>query len=143
MVSIHDKYARKIIEIGDRLGYDSKGVKTKLGRLDARWCETRLTPYLEKKRKIPIVAFEVICSEGQKELRGSLLNMLAAKPALAVFVLIREEIKKHSRGESPPAKWLQRIERYVEKLREEFQGVVRIEKWYEDKIDEMYRMYCE
>ena len=142
MVSIHDKYARKVIEVGRGLGYDSRGFKTTLGRLDARWCETKLIPHLERKEKIPIVAFEVVCSEGQKELRGSLLNMLAAKPALGVFVLIREEIKKHPRGRTEPDKWLERVERYIDKLRTEFRGVLRIERWYENKIDEMYETYC-
>ena len=36
---------------------------------------------------LPVVAFEVICSEGQKELKGNISTLTSAKPSLAVFVL--------------------------------------------------------
>jgi hypothetical protein len=141
MVTPHAKYQRELKEIGQRLGYDSDGQETPLGNVDAKWSETRLSSYL-KREKIPIVVFEVVCSEGQKDLRGSLLNMLSAKPALAVLVLIREEIKKHPRGETEPTKWFERIDRYVDRLISEFHGILRLEKWYEDKVDSLYQTYC-
>jgi hypothetical protein len=141
MTTVHEQYQKKIKEIGKSLGYDPSGQDTPLGRVDAKWSEAKLSPYLER-GKIPIAVFEVVCSEGQKELRGSLLNMLSAKPSLAVFVLIRKEIKKHPRGNSEPTKWFERMDRYVDRLISEFQGILRIEKWYEDKVDRMYQTYC-
>jgi len=141
MERIHERYGNKIKEIGKRLGYDSGDQNTPIGRVDAKWSEAKLSQFLEKKR-IPVAVFEVVCSEGQKDLRGSLLNMLSAKPSLAVFVLVRDEIKKHPRGDTEPTKWLDRVDRYVDKLIGEFQGVLRIEKWYEDKVDRMYQAYC-
>lgn len=77
-----------------------------------------------------------------RRLSGSLLNMLSTKPALAVFVLVRKEIRKHPRGNTEPMKWFERIDRYVDRLISEFQGILRIEKWYEDKVDKMYQTYC-
>jgi hypothetical protein len=66
MVSIHESYGNKIKEIGRRLGYDSRDQSTPIGRVDAKWSEAKLSPFLEKK-EIPVAVFEVVCSEGQKD----------------------------------------------------------------------------
>lgn len=131
-VRTHEDYVKKLEEIGKSLGF-TIARKTEIGIADCIWMKE--FPYIGK---LPIVAFEVICSEGQKELKGSLSNLLVIKPSLAVFVLIREEIKKHPRGNTSPEKWLKRIENFVDKLKNSFDGVLRIEKWYEEKVDEIY-----
>ncbi|MHA1582813.1 MAG: hypothetical protein ACTSYM_10040 [Candidatus Baldrarchaeia archaeon] len=131
--AVHEEYVGKIVEIGRRLGYETKGVKTPIGQLDASWYDGRLSSYIEEMESLPVVVFEVVCSEDQKSLRGSLLNMISAKPSLAVFVLVKSEIRKKG-GE----KWLKRIENYVEKLKNEFRGIIRIDIWDEDKVNKLY-----
>jgi len=131
-VRTHEEYVKKLEEIGKSLGFEISK-KTAIGVADCIWVKE--FPYVGK---LPIVAFEVVCSEGQKELKGSLANLLSIRPSLAIFVLVREEIKKHPRGNTSPEKWLKRIENFVEKLKSSFNGILRIEKWYESMVDKIY-----
>lgn len=133
-MTLHGEYVQKLKEIGEKLGFATGGLKTGLGTLDCIWRlkDTRLL----RLKFIPLVTFEVICSENQKAIRGSFLNMLAMKPALAVFVLVKKGIKQHSRKE--PEKWLKRIQTFVKKLERDFFGILRIAIWEEDDVDKMY-----
>lgn len=132
--TLHDKYVRKINEIGKELGFETGGLRTDLGILDCIWRlnDTRLL----KLKFMPLVTFEVICSENQKALRGSFLNMLAMKPALAVFVLVEEGIRQSDKQN--PEKWLKRVRKFVEKLKGTFSGILRIDIWFEKDIEEIY-----
>jgi len=139
---IHEQYVEKLKEIGEKLGFDTQGVSTNLGRLDCIWRLKDIElPHV--KENIPVVAFEVICSEGQKELKGSVSTLISAKPSLAVFVLIRDEIKKHPRGNTSPAEWLKRIENFVKKLEEDYAGILRIVDRHEDDVDKLYSRIIE
>jgi len=133
MIRVHEEYVRKLEEIGKKLGFKIKK-RTPIGQADCIWVKE-----IPNLGDIPIVAFEVICSEGQKELKGSFANMLAIRPSLAIFVIVREEVMKHPRGDTSPEKWLSRINRFIEKLIENFSGILRIEKWYENDIERIYR----
>ena len=133
---VHEEYARKLREIGENLGFSVQGLKTPLGLLDCVW---RLNVPIPKiSRELPVVAFEVVCSEDQKALKGSMLNLLASSPSLAIFVLVREEIKKHPRAHTEPDKWLKRIERFVNKLRNSYSGALRTVIWNENDVDDLY-----
>lgn len=132
---LHEEYVQKLRDIGKTLRFDTRGLKTNLGILDCVWRlkDTRL----QRLMHMPLVAFEVICSENQKAIRGSFANMLAAKPALAVFVLVRDGIVQSTKTKQPE-KWFNRIQGFVEKLRIDFSGILRMDVWNEDDVDEMY-----
>lgn len=136
--TLHGEYVRKLREIGEKLGFDTADRKTLLGVLDCVWRlkgNIRL-PQIED--NLPIVAFEVICSEEQKAIRGSTLNLIAAKPSLAVFVLVKEGILQ-KRTDTTPEQWLRRIETYVDKIKQSFSGILRIAIWNEEDVDKLYR----
>jgi len=134
---LHDQYMEKINKIGKELGFDTNGLKTPIGRLDAVWRIKNLNlPGI--KENIPIVAFEIVCSEEQKGLKGSMSNLISSRPSLAVFCLLREGIKK-SKNDKNPEKWLKKIENFVQRMKNEFNGIVRIAVWYEEDIDRLYK----
>lgn len=134
---MHNNYIKKLKEIGEKLGFSTENIKTPLGVLDCIWRIKNLSlPNINE--DLPLVAFEVICSENQKDIKGDLTNLVASKPSLAIFVLIRNEIKKHPRGGSTSEQWLKRIEKFVEKIREGCKGILRTEVWYEDDVDKLY-----
>ena len=138
----HPEYVKKLEDIGKKLGFSTKSKKTELGLLDCVWRLKDIhLPKIEE--DLPIVAFEVICSEDQKSLKGTIANLVASRPSLAIFVLIKKEIKKHPRANTDQEKWLERIERFVEKLRENYRGMLRTEVWDEDDVDKLYSMYRE
>jgi len=140
MVRVHEEYVKKLEKIGKKLGFKIKK-RTPIGQADCIWVmEVKEIPNLGE---IPIAAFEVICSEGQKELKGSFANMLAIRPSLAIFVIIRKEVMKHPRGNTPPEKWLNRIDKFIDKLNKAFSGILRIKKWYDEDVEMIYRSLFE
>ncbi len=133
---LHNSYVKKLTEIGDKLGFDTTSRKTPLGLLDCIWrIKNQAVPKFDE--NLPIVAFEVVCSEKQKSLKGSMCNLIVAKPSLAVFCLISEGIKKSVKDEDHH-KWLERVKKFVEKMRKEFGGIIRIIVWNEKDIDMLY-----
>ena len=137
MPRVHEEYVKKLEEIGRELGFEIRKT-TPIGQADCIWIKK--IPYLGE---IPIVAFEVICSEAQKELKGSFANMLAIRPSLAVFVTVKGEIMKHPRGNTSPEKWFDRIDRFIDKLTIMFSGILRIKKLSEREVEEIYRKIFE
>lgn len=135
----HKDYQQKLREIGAKLGYETKGLDTPVdGWLDAVWRlkeTSRFTKSDDYVRKygLPIVAFEVIYSEKAKLLRGSLFNMISAKPSLAVFVFLKKARQQKYRSED-----VRRTEKYIKNLCREFAGLIRAEIWYEDDVDKLY-----
>ena len=93
---------------------------------------------------MPVAVFEVVSSEDQKTLRASLMNMLSMQPLVAVFVLIKDEIKKHVKrtDRDMPEQWLDRINKYVDNLTTEYSSFIRIEKWEEKKVEQLYIKHC-
>ena len=141
--SIHNQNMEKLKKIGTALGFDTDShgsLKTPIGNLDCAWRIKNLKlPNING--PIPFAAFEVICSEDRKQLKGSVLNLISSKSSLAVLCLIRKEIKKPWDGckDKEPEKWLITIENLVEKLQKEFSGITRILIWNEEDIDDLYR----
>lgn len=133
----------KLKKIGTALGFDTDStgsLKTSIGNLDCAWRMKNLElPNING--PITFAAFEVICSENRKQLRGSMLNLMSSKPSIAVFCLIRGEIKKKWKGckDGEQDKWLITIENFVETLQKEFGGIIRILIWNEENIDDLYR----
>lgn len=133
---LHNSYVKKLTEIGDKLGFATTPRKTSLGYLDCVW-RIRNQKLPKVNENLPMVAFEVVCSEKQKSLKGSMSNLIVAKPSLAIFCLIHEGIKK-SVKEGNPDDWLNGVEKYVEKMQQEFGGIIRIAVWNETEIDNLY-----
>jgi len=141
-LSVHAEYCRKLREIGSKLGYNSEKVKTPLGFADVMWLK-KIWPFSEG-IEMPVAVFEVVSSEDQKTLRTSLMNMLSMQPLVAVFVLIKDEIKKHVKrtDRDMPEQWLDRINKYVDNLTTEYSSFIRIEKWEEKKVEQLYIKHC-
>jgi hypothetical protein len=129
--SIHNKYVEKIKVIGDSMGFDTTDYKTPLGTLDCVW---RTKSSHERVNGLPVVAFEVICSENQKKLKGSMMNLMAARPALAVFVFIKSYIRTVREGDE----WLNRLLTFQGKMEKQLSGIIKAEVWDEAIVDEMW-----
>ena len=135
----HKLYEQKLTEIGKRLGFETKGMETPVGWLDCVWRLRESRKFVKSEEHyvstygLPIVAFEVIYSEKAKQLRGSLFNMISAKPSLAVFVFL-----KRTRQQDYPNEDVDRTERYVQTLCQEVAGLIRTEIWYEEDVDKLY-----
>ncbi|MBW2975081.1 hypothetical protein KY366_05160 [Candidatus Woesearchaeota archaeon] len=136
MLRTHERYCSALSAIGQELGFSVSGLKTDLGNLDCIW-RVKGKQLPKNAQNLPLVVFEVICSERQKAMRGSISNMLVAKPALAVFVLVEKEIKRQKVGTSPE-KWLNRIRNYVEKLESNYKGILRIDVWTDKDVDKLF-----
>lgn len=140
MIRTHERECVALESIGRKLGFDVGGYKTDLGTLDCVWrVKYKELPLLAQ--NLPLIVFEVICSENQKAMRGSISNMLVAKPSLAVFVLVEKEIKKQ-RGTTSPDMWLKRIHNYAKKIKESYKGIMRIDIWTDKDVDRLFRKIC-
>lgn len=112
--SVYEEYVKKLNEISSYFGFGTERMKTSIGQLDVKWRDNRFDSVLEKGENLPVVVFEGVCSEDHKDLRGSLLNIMSAKPLVGVFVLARSEIHKagksssHRTGKPEGKKWLKR-----------------------------------
>jgi len=110
-----------------------------VGWLDCVWRLKETRKFVKSKEDyittygLPIVAFEVIYSEKAKQLRGILVNMISAKPSLAVFLFL-----KRTRQQDYPHEDVERTERYVKNLCQEFAGLIRTEIWYEEDVNKLH-----
>lgn len=135
----HKVYQQKLREIGTKLGYETKGLDTPVkGWLDSVWrlketCKFTKSDDYVRTYGLPIVAFEVIYSEKAKLLRGSLFNMISAKPSLGVFVFL-----KKARQQKYPNEDVYGTEEYIKNLCRKFEGLIRTEIWYQDDVDKLY-----
>ena len=140
MLRMYERHCAALSLIGTELGFDVGGYKTDLGNLDCVWrVKYKQLPPLAQ--NLPLIVFEVICSENQKAMRGSISNMLVAKPSLAVFVLVEKEIRKQ-RGATSPDMWLKRIQNYAKKIKESYKGIMRIDIWTDEDVDRLFRKIC-
>jgi hypothetical protein len=140
----HKLYVARLKYIGRCLGFETRGLQTDIGTLDCVWRYKESTKFLRSKKPddveidyfmygLPMVAFEVIFSERIKMLRGSILNMISAKPSLAIFVFLRR-----AREKEYPDEDVDLTERNIEKLCQEFAGFLRTRIWHEEDVDELY-----
>lgn len=140
MLRMYERQCTALSLIGRKLEFDVAGYKTDLGNLDCVWrLNYKDLPPLAQ--NLPLIVFEVICSENQKDMRGSISNMLVAKPFLAVFVLVEKEIRKQ-RGTTPPDMWLKRIQNYAKKIKESYKGIMRIDIWTDKDVDRLLLKIC-
>jgi len=124
----HNEYCSKLKELGDLLGHDTKIPKTGLYHLaypDAAWyVDAKVVP-----EKVPLVVFEVLCSESEKAIRGSVSSILLYGSPIGILVLVTE-MYKHFRNKD-----LEGWKKYVTELVKTLGLERRIFLWDETKVD--------
>jgi len=137
---IHWECTHKLTRIGEELGFKVtsklKGKKYELANPDCLW-------YYQDKGKgemalrkiargdgpgcryIPLVAFEVASSEGQKNLRGSLMSLQLTNAGASVIVLVGKSAKYKS---------------FLKKLTMRFSHM-RIRIWTKKDVDDMFEKF--
>lgn len=109
MTPEHTETIRKLKEIGRHYGFHSAdktiGLKYHLANIDVAWCidcsgKKGLTKILSGERckcpkcrgikavYLPVVAFEVACSEKEKALRGSVMSLQLVNASAGIIVLV-------------------------------------------------------
>jgi len=139
----HEEYRRKILQIGESLGYRVRRSFSKHSRGDAVWIDPRSLKF--SGRGLPVVAFEILTFELYREIKDCIMNLQSISPALGVLVVIEDEYAERSRKlvrydrESYP----EHIKRVAKKLSEGISLSCRIEVWGQGDVDELYSRYVE
>lgn len=84
----HREAQNLFLELGNRLGFLTRRTFSRRHPTDGIWLASAETGLL------PVVAAEVVVSEGLKTMRGSVATLEAVSPALGVLVLQDEEIRR-------------------------------------------------
>ena len=133
---IHEDYCRKLKELGDLLGYDTDIPRSGLYHLanpDAVWyIDTKIEGF----HKIPLMVFEVLYSEGEKAIRGSVSSVLIYGSPIGVLVMIREGYK-HRKKRLTEEENIAHFKGYIRKLIDSFGLERRIFLWTEDQVDSL------
>lgn len=132
----HIQIVRSLIEIGERLGFESRGRTMgklyELASADCVWYYPKRTESgsifhklaeQDGYDKIPVVAFEVAFNEKEKALRGSLSSLQILNASVSVIILA---------GKS------REYRKYLEDLIRKF-AINRIQIWTEDDVITWYQ----
>ncbi len=139
----HEEYRRKILEIGEALGYKVRRSFSKHSRGDAVWIDPRSMRLFKK--GLPAIAFEILTFELYREIKDCIMNLQSISPALGVLVVIEDEYAERSKKlvmydrESYP----EHIKKIARKLSEGVSLSSRIEVWDQESIDRLYSKYVE
>jgi len=144
MTPEHTECIKKLKEIGRHYGFHSAdktiGLKYHLANIDVAWCidcsgKKGLTKILSGERcrcpkckgikavYLPVVAFEVACSEKEKNLRGSLMSLQLINASAGIIVLAGEAKERKS---------------YVQKLIARY-SYGRLRVWSKKDVDGLYQ----
>lgn len=137
--SKHKEYVDKLLKLGKKLGYDVKPSYSKDPQGDAVWFQ-KVNDKIHTKGLLPVVAFEVLCSETPKSIKGSIATLQHISPALGVLAIIDSEYAK--KAKHYPSYTEVTYPEYIKKKAKEYaEGVSltsRIEIWDQKKIDKLY-----
>jgi len=128
---VHAYYCRKLAELGKALGYDTdipRGSLFHLACPDSVW-------YVDTKigfRKVPIVAFEVLCSESEKAIRGSLSSLMLYGSPRSVLVLVTREYRRRMKSNT-----IEEWRAFITRLIGAFGLKGRVFLWDEATIDDL------
>jgi hypothetical protein len=143
MTPDHVETIRKLKEIGKHYGFHASdktiGSKYHLATIDVLWCidctgKKGLTKILSGERCkcpkcksikavfMPVVAFEVACSEKEKALRGSVMSLQLANASAGILVLAGEAQERKA---------------YVRKLLARY-SFGRLRLWTKRDVDRLY-----
>jgi len=132
----HKEYIQKLMQIGNKLGYITSPRFSKDPQGDVIWFSI-VNEKVYSGKKLPIIAFEVLCSETPKSIKGSIATLQHISPSLGILVVIDEEYAKKAKYYKG-YDFLHYIKR---KCREYTKGVKltsRIEVWDQKKVDKLF-----
>ena len=139
MTPMLQSYQRKIIEIGEVLGYETRRSYKKSAMGDAIWLDRRSTRFAED--ALPVVAFKILTFETRKEIREAIATLQAISPALGVLVVLEDayarrgaSLKKYT-AESYP----EHIRKIARQLAEGIQLTFRTLVWGQSEVDQLYQ----
>ena len=131
---IHEEYCRKLKRLGDVLGFNTDIPRSGLYHLanpDAVWyVDTKIEGF----NKIPLIVFEVLYSEGEKAIRGSVSSMLIYGSPLGFLIMIQEGYKHRRKGKTEEEN-ITHFKEYITALINSFGLERRIFLWTEEKVD--------
>lgn len=135
----HREYQKKLLEIGEALGYESRRSFRKSAMGDAVWLEPASAKYA--RALLPVVAFKVLSFETAKEIREALMTLQTISPALGVLVVLEEDyalrardLKKYDENTYP-----QHIRRLAERIKRGLELIFRVEVWGQEDVDRLHR----
>jgi len=135
--TIHSWYCEKLREIGERLrfktSWDSLEEKElyHLANPDCIWyleLPAELTTISDLPEKIPLIAFELLYSEKEKNMRGSFGSFLLRGAYYGVFVLLKPEDQSQE-------EFLKR-DKYLRKMINNL-GSKHLKVWYAETADSL------
>jgi len=133
---VHAYYCRRLVDLGRSLGYDTKIPRTGLFHLacpDSVWyVNTRVGL-----RKIPVIAFEVLASESEKAIRGSLTSLMLYGSPRGVLVLLTKMYERRMRS-----KTVKEWKEYIRSLITALGLKGRVLLWDEAKVDRLVRQFA-
>jgi len=135
----HTAYCRKLQELGKALRYDTEIPKTELYHLaypDAAWYVDTQVGFDGVPEKVPVAVFEVLSSELEKAIRGSVSSLLLYGSPIGVLVMITdryEHLKKSKTAED----W----KRYIRDLVRALGLERRVFLWDEKRVDWLLDKY--
>jgi len=136
-------YQQKLLEIGEALGYKAQKSFKKSAMGDVVWLELRSKHYTSK--PVPVVAFEILTFEVEKEIRDCIMTLQTISPSLGVLVIVREayaklagRLKKYDEVTYP-----QHITKTAQRLADGVALSLRVEIWTEEKVNRLHTQYVE
>jgi len=141
--TVHREIQRKLLAIGEALGYRSRRSFKKHAMGDAVWLDGRSKRYTGE--MLPVAAFEILSFETKKEILDCIMTLQSISPALGVLVVLEEEYAQRAEGlitydaKSYPA----HIRAMAEELRRGIALISRIEVWDQVKVERLYVKYVE
>jgi hypothetical protein len=106
--TLHSEYCEKLRKIGEKLDYETtwKNSSEKelyhLANPDCIWYQNtpeKLKSIKDMPEKIPLIVFEVLYSEKEKNMRGSLASFLLRDAYRGVFVILKPERESEKKSE--------------------------------------------
>ncbi|MFH1006199.1 MAG: hypothetical protein V1800_01690 [Candidatus Latescibacterota bacterium] len=141
--AVHREIQRKLLAIGEALGYRSRRSFKKHAMGDAVWLDGRSKRYAQE--MVPVAAFEILSFETKKEMVDCIMTLQSISPALGVLVVLEEEYARLAEGlitydaKSYPAY----IRAMAEELSRGIALISRIEVWDQAKVERLYVEHVE
>jgi len=135
--NIHAEYCRRLRKLGDILGYDTRMSKTGLYHLanpDAIWYVDTKIGSDQIPGKVPLVVFEVLSSENEKMIRGSISSLGLYGSPIGILVMITEKYRTLKKGKTSED-WADYVTNLIKALGLER----RIFLWYETDVDSLLK----
>ena len=140
----HQKYVERLLRIGESLGYVTATRFLKDPQGDAIWY-VETSRHVHSRRRLPIVAFEVLCSETPKLIKGSIATLQHISASLGVLVIVNEEYAKKSQHYKSydERTYPEYIKRKCREYARQSKLTSRIEVWDQNKVDSLFEKICD